>query len=90
MSISIHPYLIARLYAIQEAFEQPGMQAAYAANITTPQTVPPPASSKSWDDLLKEDEDGKGGEGGGGGTIKGLRGKHAEAAKAAMRRMTRR
>jgi len=82
--MKIHPYLLARLYAIHEAFAQSGYQSAAAASPGKAMPIP------NWADLLKKDEDdGKGGDGGGGGTIKGLRGKHAEAAKAAMRRMTR-
>jgi hypothetical protein len=87
--MKIHPYLLARLYAIQTAFAQSGFQSPVAAATSPAKAI----SIPNWADILKggDDKDGKGGDtsGGGGGTIKGLRGKNAEAAKAAMRRMTR-
>ena len=83
--MNINPYLLARLYAIQAAFEQSGYKSAYAVP-NSRSTAAPKATPIDWEALLKTD-DGEGG--GGGGTIKGLRGKHAEAAKAAMRRLSR-
>lgn len=82
MSISIHPYLIARLRAVQAAFMQPGFQVPTIAFENSSTTTP-----NDWKKLLNDDDEGDGG--GGGGTIKGNRGKNAEHAKAAMRRLTR-
>lgn len=84
--MNINPYLLARLYAIQAAFEQSGYKSAYA--MPNGKSTVVPKSTVDWEALLKTDESGDGG--GGGGTIKGLRGKHAEAAKAAMRKLGRR
>ena len=84
--MNINPYLLARLYAIQAAFEQSGYKSAYS----TPNgksTAAPKATPIDWEALLKTTDDESGS--GGGGTIKGLRGKNAEAAKAAMRRLGR-
>jgi hypothetical protein len=92
-TMSIHPYLLARLYAVQAAFEQPGFRSAPLAATTNGNPKPMANSSSIWDDLLKgkeeEEKDGSGGgtEGdSGGGTMKGLRGKnHIQA----MRRLGR-
>ncbi len=84
----IHPYLVARFRAVQMAFQQLGMRHAMAVPYSSAPKAnfDNPAPAKHWRDILKEDdEDGKGG--GGGGTIRGLRGKDTERAKAAMRRL---
>lgn len=69
--MQIHPYLIARLYAIKAAFNE-----QWAIN-----NAPTPASKQNpafnWDELLnktggKSEDDGDDGEGGG-GTIKGFK-----------------
>lgn len=91
MSTSIHPYLIARLLAVQEAFGQPGFRPMMANNMPTHAIAPPKRQNNNWKEILKdEDEDDKGGDQGGGGTMKGHRGKNAEHAKQAMRKLTRR
>lgn len=89
MSIQIHPYLLARLVAVQAAFNQPGYKMSLA--------VPPPSSvstrkGNNWGAILAEEkkDEGSTGEGEGGGSMKGLRGKQAEYAKAAMRKLGRR
>jgi hypothetical protein len=87
MSITIHPYLIARFKAVQAAFMQPGFRVPAMAFETTT-VVPTPPQPNNWKKLLGEDEEGEG-DGGGGGTIRGNRGKNAEHAKAAMRKLTR-
>lgn len=88
MSTTIHPYLIARFMAVQEAFGQPGFRPIMATNMAAP--VAPPKKSNNWKEVLKDEDKGDEGEGGGGGTMKGLRGKQAEYAKQAMRKLTRR
>lgn len=76
--MTINPYLIARLYVLQEAFAHPG----YIGSISSaPKTTAKP-DPFNWEDLLKKGEDDQGG-GGGGGTIKGLRGKNHQNGKAA-------
>lgn len=69
---------------MQPGFRMPAM-AFEQANIAP---APSSAEGNNWKDLLGEGEEGDGGEGGG-GTIRGNRGKNAEHAKAAMRRLTR-
>ena len=87
MSIKIHPYLLARLIAVQEAFSHPGFRPVMA---TTSTPVPPSKQGNNWKDLLKDEED-DGDEGvGGRGTMKGHRGKNAAHAKASMRKLSRR
>jgi hypothetical protein len=84
--MTINPYLIARLYVLQEAFAHPGYQPATFAAPKSAANKPKPFD---WNDLLKdEDKEGDQG-GGGGGTIKGLRGKNDVAGKAALRRLGR-
>lgn len=83
MSISIHPYLIARFKAVQAAFMQPGFRVPVMAS---EQAMPVSSPANNWKSLL-DDEDDEGG--GGGGTIRGNRGKNAAHAKAAMRKLTR-
>jgi hypothetical protein len=78
---TINPYLLARLYVVQEAFANPG----YKPTIPQPTVQPKPFD---WDELFGDKGD-TGGGGGGGGTIKGLRGKNDVAGKAAMRRLGR-
>ncbi len=89
MSIQIHPYLLARLIAVQEAFGQTN----YSGGFRPQKVAPAPQETKrgnNWKAVIKEDEEGKDGKGGeGGGTIKGLRGNQVEQAKAAMRRLGR-
>lgn len=79
--MTINPYLIARMYALREAFAHPG----YVPPIPVAPKIEEPAFN--WDDLFKGD--GSGDQGGGGGTAKGLRGKNDVAGKAAMRRLGR-
>ena len=87
MSIQIHPYLLARLVAVQAAFNQPGYKMALpVAPHTSKQTA---RKGNDWGAILKKEEEDKDGEGGG-GSMKGLRGKQAEYAKAAMRKLSRR
>lgn len=82
--MTINPYLIARLYVLQQAFANPGYKASFAA-VQNPidQALP-----FDWDEFMRS-QDGDGDGGGGGGTIKGLRGKNDVAGKAAMRRLGR-
>lgn len=81
--MKIHPYLLARCFAIKAAFEQQAFKSpAIAAAPVTPAPIP---KGVSWEDLLKDSGDDT--SGGGGGTMQGLRGKkHLEA----LRRMGRR
>lgn len=81
--MSIHPYLLARLYAIRAAFEQPGFADSLLVSNLTNTDMPAPAKYK------QQDDDGDGDSGGGGSTAKGLRGKNDVSAKAAMRRLMR-
>jgi hypothetical protein len=77
---------MARLLAVQAAFHQPTLRTAMAIN----GAIMPPAQKgrNNWDSVVKkEDEDDQ--QGGGRGTMKGNRGKYAEQAKAAMRRLSR-
>lgn len=85
MSIQIHPYLLARLVAAQEAFNHPGYRPV--VNKKAPAPVPH-IPRNNWDAVIKEaasDEDGEGG----GGTMKGFRGKQSVNAKNAMRKLAR-
>lgn len=88
--MSIHPYLLARLYAIQTAFEQTGFRSAPTVATSTPNGNPKPIANSTsiWDDLLKDSDGDKGSSDGdsGGGTMKGLRGKNHISA---MRRLSR-
>jgi hypothetical protein len=81
--MKIHPYLIARLYTIKEAFAHSG----YYSPMPQANTAPVNNIPFDWNALLKDDDEGD--SGGGGGTIKGLRGKNDLAGKAAMRRLGR-
>lgn len=81
MNISIHPYLIARFIAVQQAF--------MANGITAPRPLSPKPTSNNGNGSLNGDDDDEG-SGGGGGTIRGNRGKNAvHAAKEAMRKLSR-
>lgn len=88
MSAKIHPYLLARLVAVQEAFSQPGFRPVLATTNAGATSAAPKAQGNNWKELLKEEEE-ESGEGGGRGTMRGHRGKNAENAKAAMRKLTR-
>lgn len=86
--LQVHPYLIARLRAVQDAFTRPaGMRPAFhPANVAAA-----PKRSNNWSEVVKEDDrDSEGAAGGGRGTIKGLREKDSRNAKNAMRKLTRR
>lgn len=88
MSIKIHPYLLARLIAVQEAFGQP-RRMAYAMAMNAPAPTPTPKKAgNNWGAVIKDEDDGQGGSGGR-GTMRGHRGKNAAHAKAAMRKLTR-
>ncbi len=102
MTISIHPYLIARFKAVQAAFMYPGSRPPAMAmpnwgdllndeDTDSGSGSGSASSNKSnnWKKLLDEDYNDDDGEGGGGGTIRGNRGKNAQHAKAAMRKLTR-
>ncbi|HSX20787.1 MAG TPA: hypothetical protein VLG38_06685 [Gammaproteobacteria bacterium] len=85
MNTTIHPYLLARLIAVQQAFNRPVGRPSMSAAARVPIAA---KKGNNWQDILKEeDEDGE--QGGGRGTMRGHRGKNAEHAKAAMRRLTR-
>lgn len=84
MSADINEQLMARLHAVRAAFYDPNL--ADKLNSMVMET-PKPNAAKHWRDVLQEDDSGDGS--GGGGTIKGLRGKDAEYAKQAMRKLTR-
>lgn len=90
MSIKIHPYLLARLIAVQEAFGQPRRMAyAMAMNQgSTASTPTPKKAGNNWGAVIKDADEGEGGSGGR-GTMRGHRGKNAVHAKAAMRKLTR-
>lgn len=86
--MQINPNLIARLHAIQHAFANGG--AFPRITITNPnETTPAKAAAAAghWRDALPRDDDED--EGGGRGSARGLRGKDAEHAKRAMRKLTR-
>lgn len=87
MSIQIHPYLLARLIAVQEAFSRPGFgfRPAMATNSSVP--APNKPQGNNWKEILKDGDDDE--QGGGRGTMRGHRGKNAAYAKAAMRKLTR-
>lgn len=87
MTTQIHPYLLARLIAVQEAFNHPGFRPISAANFKTP-VATAPKSGNNWKEIIKEEDDDKGGEGGG-GTMKGNRGKNAVNAAASMKKLSR-
>ncbi len=85
---TVHPYLIARLRAVQNAFTQPVLRPAFSANIAQNIAVAP-KKANNWNDIVKkEDEEGEGGTGGR-GTIKGLRQKDSDNLKNAMRKLSR-
>lgn len=87
MTTQIHPYLLARLIAVQEAFNHPGFRPAMAGNFNNPVAAAPKQGNK-WNEIIKEED--KGDEsGGGGGTMKGNRGKNAVNAAAAMKKLSR-
>lgn len=89
MSITtINPYLVARMYAIHAAYADPKFGALGGFSRMVQENIQHPNAAKHWREALQEDEDGDG-QGGGRGTIKGLRGKDAEHAKQAMRKLTR-
>lgn len=87
MSIQIHPYLLARLIAVQEAFKNPGYRPVVPKSAIA---AAPKKAGNNWDAIIKKEDEGDKGEGGSGGTMKGYRGKQAEYAKAAMRKLARR
>lgn len=87
MTTQIHPYLLARLIAVQEAFNHPGFRPNLAANFNAP-VASAPKQGNNWKEIIKEEDD-KGEQGGGGGTMKGNRGKNAVNAAAAMKKLSR-
>lgn len=80
--MSINSDLMARLYAIQDAFAN-GFTSG--AQLNNPNPAPAKAAGH-WRDALQDDDDED--QGGGRGTAKGLRGKDAEHVKR-MRKLTR-
>ncbi len=85
MSIQIHPYLLARLIAVQEAFRNPGYR-PYGAKSSAAAT--PKRAGNNWDAIIQDEDEEQ--QSGGRGTARGLRGKQAELAKARMRKLARR
>lgn len=85
MTTQLHPYLLARLIAVQEAFNYPGFRPVMAANFNTP--VAAPKHRNKWNEIANEEDEGD--QSGGGGTIKGNRGKNAVNAAAAMKKLSR-
>lgn len=87
---TIHPYLLARLIAVQQAFNQPGFKPVFTMPSAIPVPAAPAKKGNSWKDVVKEEEGGDDGQGGGRGSMRGLRGKNAENAKQSMRKLSRR
>jgi len=88
MSTKINPYLKARLFALKSAFLESDFYRSGAPAINNySKPVAKPEAAKHWRDVLQEDSEDE--QGGGGSTAKGLRGKDAEFAKQAMRKLTR-
>lgn len=86
MRTRIHPELLARFLAVQDAFNNLGYVPSHKK---TKRVDPHKPRGNNWNEVIsKEDDDD--GDTGGGGTMRGLRGKQAEYAKAAMRKLTRR
>lgn len=86
MSITIHPYLYARLVAVQEAFDHPGFR--YSSPANTQKAAALAKKGNNFKELAQERDDDEQG-GGGGGTMRGHRGKNAVNAAAAMRKLSR-